>query len=287
MAEKSKLFAAGNPVIFLDKKERSFYAVLEVDKIQNIRGDFISHDEVIGKKEGAVLFSQRNKPVRVFRATLTEQVLYMPRGAQVVYPKDIGLIIAYTDIFPGAKVVEAGLGSGALTSGLLRAVGEKGMVVSYEIREDFINNATKNMNNFFGGLPENHMIKNLDIYENFEDADTDRLVLDLPEPWKALENITPHLRPGALVCCYIPTILQVKTCVDTMNYLRCFSQIQIIEALEREWKVDNISVRPSQRMVGHTAFLIFARRVEYGVKPIQPAKTARLQAGEPGNDSED
>ena len=202
----------------------------------------------------------------------------MPRGAQVIYPKDIGLIIAYADIFPGAKVVEAGLGSGALTSGLLRAVGEKGQVVSYEIREDFINNARKNLHNFFGGLPSNHAIKNLDIYEKFEDGDADRLVLDLPEPWLALEKCVPLLRPGAIICCYIPTILQVKKCVDTMNKQRCFSQIQIIEALEREWKVDNISVRPSQRMVGHTAFLLFARRVGFGVKPLQPAKTARLAA---------
>ncbi len=280
MTERKMILQAGDPVIFLDKKERSFYAILEKDKIQNIRGDFIAHDEAIGKAEGITLFSQREKPVRIFRATLSEQVLYMPRGAQVIYPKDIGLIIAYADIFPGAKVVEAGLGSGALTSGLLRAVGEKGLVVSYEIREDFINNARKNLHHFFGGAPENHQIKNLDIYEVFEDRDADRLVFDLPEPWLALEKCVPALRPGAIICCYIPTILQVKACVDTMNRLRCFNQIQIIEALEREWKVDNVSVRPSQRMVGHTAFLVFARRVAFGVKPLQPAKTARLAAAE-------
>ncbi|MCA9735762.1 tRNA (adenine-N1)-methyltransferase, partial [candidate division KSB1 bacterium] len=185
MTLKKAVFQAGDPVIFFDKKERSYYAILEAEKIQNIRGDFIPHDEVIGREDGVTLFSQRNKPVHVFRATLSEQVLYMPRGAQVVYPKEIALITTYADIFPGAKVVEAGLGSGALTSGLLRAVGEKGTVVSYEIRDDFINNASKNLKNFFGGMPDNHIIRQMDVYEQFEDADADRLVLDLPEPWRA------------------------------------------------------------------------------------------------------
>ncbi len=263
MSRQGKPFAANEPVLLIDKKERQHYTILEPGKTTNFRGDYLAHDDIIGREDGINIYSQRKQRFRVFRPTLDEQVRLMPRGAQVIYPKDIAMIIMHADIFPGARVVECGLGSGALTAGLLRAVGEKGRVTSYEIRTDFINNARKNLQAFFGETP-NHVIKEQDIYEHFDDGDADRLVLDVPEPWRAIEQAAPHLRPGAIICSYSPTILQVKTFVDTLNRLRLFTNIYTFETFLREWKVDHVSVRPELRMVAHTAFLTTARVISPG-----------------------
>ncbi len=254
-------FAAGEPVVFFDKKEREYYAVLTPGKTTNIRGDLLFHDEIIGREEGFVYVSERGMRYRVFRPTLAEHVRLMPRGAQVIYPKDIALILIWADVYPGAKVVECGLGSGALASALLRAVGPEGQLISYEIREDFIRNAKKNLYTFLGE-PENHTIRQVDIYAEFPDDRVDRLILDVPEPWRAIERATEHLRPGAIVASYSPTVLQVKETVDTLNHLKVYTHIQTIESLVREWKVEGMSVRPNLRMVAHTAFLTFARRLQ-------------------------
>ncbi len=263
MSRQGKAFAANEPVLLIDKKERRHYTILEPGKTTNFRGDYLPHDEIIGQMDGVNIYSQRKQRFRVFRPTLDEQVRLMPRGAQVIYPKDIAMIIMHADVFPGARVVECGLGSGALTSGLLRAVGSEGQVTSYEIRTDFINNARKNLQAFFGETP-NHIIKEQDIYERFDDHDADRLILDVPEPWRAIEQAAPVLRPGAIVCSYSPTILQVKTFVDTLHRLRLFTDIYTFETFLREWKVDSVSVRPELRMVAHTAFLTTARVISPG-----------------------
>ncbi|MFQ5627638.1 MAG: tRNA (adenine-N1)-methyltransferase [bacterium] len=261
MVDYKKTFCEGDPVLFLDKKEREYYDILKTGKQKNLRGDLLNHDEIIGREEGFVLCSQRNNTFRVFRPTLAEHTRLMRRGAQVIYPKDIATILVSADIYPGAKVVESGLGSGALTSFLLRAVGAKGKVISYEIREDFINNATKNLDTFVG-LKKSHIIRAENIYEKFSDKKVDRLILDVPEPWLAIQSAAPHLRPGAIVCSYSPTILQVKKFVDTLHTLTTFTRIQTQETMLREWKVDDVSVRPMLRMVAHTAFLTTARKLE-------------------------
>ncbi|MFQ5632553.1 MAG: tRNA (adenine-N1)-methyltransferase [bacterium] len=260
MVDYKKPFCEGDPVLFLDKKEREYYDILKSGKEKNIRGDLLQHDDIIGRDEGFVLRSQRNNLFRIFRPTLAEYTRLMRRGAQVIYPKDIATILVSADIYPGAKVVECGLGSGALTSFLLRAVDGRGKVISYEIRDDFINNATKNLENFVG-RKKNHLIRTENIYEKFVDKDVDRLILDVPEPWQAIPTTAPHLRSGAILCSYSPTILQVKTFVDTLHELKDFTQIQTHETMLREWKVDEISVRPMLRMVAHTAFLTIARKL--------------------------
>lgn len=259
MNRYNESFSAGDPVLFIDAKEREYYDILEAGRQTDIRGDLLPHDQIIGESEGFIMQSSRKKRYLVFKPTLEEHVRKMPRGAQVIYPKDISLLLMYGDIYPGAKVVECGLGSGALTSALLRAVGPKGRVVSYEMREDFVRNASKNIRTFLGE-PPNHTIRLVDIYERFEDREVDRLLLDVPEPWRAIRTAAAHLRPGAIVASYSPTVPQVAQFVDALRQWRVFTRIQTIEAFIREWKVDRVSVRPELRMVAHTAFLTFARR---------------------------
>ena len=260
MVNYGKPFQAGEPVLFIDKKNREYYDVLDVDKTTNLRGDLLIHNDIIDREEAFVVRSRKNAHYQVFRPTLEEHTRLMPRGAQVIYPKDIGQILTLADIYPGAYVVECGLGSGALSSFLLRSIGPTGTLVSYEIRSDFVNNATKNLRSFFGE-PENHIIRDVDIYESFVDENVDRLILDVPEPWRALDHVAPRLRPGAAICIYLPTILQVKQAVDKLHSVGGFTKISTLETLQREWKVDHVSVRPEQRMIGHTAFLIFARKI--------------------------
>jgi tRNA (adenine57-N1/adenine58-N1)-methyltransferase len=254
-------FQEGDPVVFLDRKQRVYYSVLQAGKQTNIRGDMLPHDTVIGRTEGFLLRSQRKIPFWVFRPALNDHVVNMPRGATVIYPKDLGVILQYADIYPGAKVVEAGHGSGALATALLRAVGPNGQVISYDIREDFINNARKNLRNFLGETP-NHLVRETNIYESFLDADVDRLVLDLPEPWQVIPLAVPHLRPGAIVCSYSPTVIQVKAFCEALRQARCFVDVLTLETLLRRWNIEAMSVRPELRMIGHTGFLTFARKVE-------------------------
>jgi tRNA (adenine57-N1/adenine58-N1)-methyltransferase len=254
-------FQEGDPVIFLDRKQRVYYGVLQAGKKTDIRGDMLPHDAIIGRTEGFLLRSQRDIPFWVFRPTINEHVVNMPRGATVIYPKDLGVILQYADIYPGAKVVEAGHGSGALATALLRAVGPTGQVISYDIRQDFINNARKNLKNFLGEIP-NHLVRETNIYENFEDDAVDRLILDLPEPWHVVPLAAPHLRPGAIICSYSPTVLQVKSFCEALHQARCFVDVLTLETLLRRWNIESMSVRPELRMIGHTGFLTFARKVE-------------------------
>lgn len=265
-------FHEGEPVIFLDKKQRVYYDVLRPGKSTNIRGDLLPHEAIIGRTEGFLLRSQREIPFWVFRPTLNDHVVNMPRGATVIYPKDLGTILQYADIYPGAKAVEAGFGSGALATALLRAVGPTGQVISYEVRRDFIENARRNLFNFAGEIP-NHLIRETNIYERFEDDDVDRLILDLPEPWRVVELAAPHLRPGALVCSYSPTVLQFKSFCEALRRARCFTAVLTLETILRRWHVETMSVRPELRMIGHTGFLTLARKVEPQALPVVETAT--------------
>jgi len=278
-------FQEGDPVIFLDRKQRVYYGVLQAGKQTNIRGDMLPHDTIIGRIEGFLLRSQRKIPFWVFRPTLNDHVVNMPRGATVIYPKDLGVILQYADVYPGAKVVEAGHGSGALATALLRAVGSAGQVISYDIRQDFINNARKNLHNFIGEAP-NHTVREINIYENFADTEVDRLILDLPEPWQVIPLAVPNLRPGAIICSYSPTVVQVKSFCEALRQAGCFVDVLTLETLLRRWNIDGLSVRPELRMIGHTGFLTFARKVEPPARSAADAFEAEIVEGNSEDDHE-
>jgi len=265
-------FQEGDPVIFLDRKQRVYYDVLQAGKKTDVRGSLLPHDGVIGRAEGFLLRSQRDIPFWVFRPTLNDHVVNMPRGATVIYPKDLGVILQYADVYPGAKVVEAGHGSGALATALLRAVGPAGQVISYDIRQDFINNARKNLRNFLGEIP-NHTVRETDIYESFVDSEVDRLILDVPEPWRVVPLAAPNLRSGAIICSYSPTVLQVRSFCEALRQTRCFIELLSLETLLRRWNIENMSVRPELRMIGHTGFLTFARKIEPAAMPSEEITT--------------
>ncbi len=197
--------------------------------------------------------------VRALRPTLAEYVLKMRRGAQVVYPKDSAAIVMLADVFPGAHVVEAGIGSGALTMTLLRAVGESGHVTSYETREDHAARAVTNVTRFMG-TPANHTLRLEDV-ALMSETGVDRIVLDLPEPWRVAAAARGALVPGGIVLTYLPTVPQVQEAVDAFEACG-FGMLETVEVLHRGWNVAGASVRPDHRMVGHTAFLTTARLLE-------------------------
>jgi tRNA (adenine57-N1/adenine58-N1)-methyltransferase catalytic subunit len=258
------------PVVFLDRKDREYLFRLEKDRPISIRGGKISVDHIIGRQEGSVVRSSVNEPFLIFRPSLPQLIPNLPRNAQVIYPKDLGPILIWADLFPGARVIEAGVGAGALTIALLRAVGSDGQLISYEIREDFAAMARKNVERYFGPTP-NWVLKTADASTQLNETDIDRVVLDLPEPWQLVEAVSKALRPGGILLCYLPTVLQVKTLVDTLRSAKRFACIETMETLMRFWHIEGMSARPQHRMVAHTGFLTTARRVA-----DDPESTSRI-----------
>jgi tRNA (adenine57-N1/adenine58-N1)-methyltransferase catalytic subunit len=252
-------FAAGEMVIMIDSKHRLYLVTLHPGGKYSYHGGTVNFDDIIGQEEGVMLNSSHDHSLVVFRPSLAQYVLKMPRGAQVIYPKDLGAIVMAADIFPGAVVLEAGTGSGALTMTLLRAVGAEGRVISEEIRDDFARRAAANIRRFMGETP-NLEVRMRDIYEGVDVQDVDRIVLDLPEPWRIVDGVAKALRPGGYVASYLPTVLQVKQLVDTLARQGEFTLVDTVEILERHWHVADLSVRPEHRMVAHTGFVTIARK---------------------------
>lgn len=263
-------FQPDDAVVLLDRKDREYLARLDQRRGISIRGGKIAVDEIIGRPEGSVVRSSVNEPFLIFRPSLPQLIPNLPRSAQVIYPKDIGPILMWADLFPGARVVEAGVGAGALSMALLRAIGDSGQLISYEIREDFIELAKKNVARYFGAAP-NWTVKNADIALALDEADIDRMLLDLPEPWKVVERAWKVLRPGGFLLCYLPTVLQVKSLVDALRNDQRFACIETTETLMRYWHFKGMSARPQHRMVAHTGFLTSARRLAEGEKDIPRA----------------
>jgi len=253
------VFTAGETVIMIDSKQRLYLVTLHPGGKYSYHGGTVNFDDIIGREEGLMLSSSHDHSLVVFRPSLAQYVLKMPRGAQVIYPKDLGAIVMAADIFPGAVVLEAGTGSGALTMTLLRAVGADGRVISEEIREDFARRAAANIRRFMGETP-NLEIRIRDIYAGVDVHDVDRIVLDLPEPWRIVKGIAKALRPGGYVVSYLPTVLQVKQLVDSLAQQGEFALVDTVEVLERYWHVADMSIRPEHRMVAHTGFLTVARK---------------------------
>jgi tRNA (adenine57-N1/adenine58-N1)-methyltransferase len=252
-------FVAGETVIMIDSKQRLYLVTLHPGGKYSYHGGIVQFDDIIGREEGLLLNSSHDHSLVVFRPSLAQYVLKMPRGAQVIYPKDLSAIVMAADIFPGAVVLEAGTGSGALTMALLRAVGTDGRVISEEIREDFARSAAANIRRFMGETP-NLEIRIRDIYEGIDVHDMDHIVLDLPEPWRIVDGVAKALRPGGCVVSYLPTVLQVKQLVDTLSRQGEFALVDTVEILERHWHVAEMSIRPEHRMVAHTGFLTVARK---------------------------
>ncbi|MBA3291153.1 MAG: tRNA (adenine-N1)-methyltransferase [Actinobacteria bacterium] len=259
-----KPFEPGERALFIDSKERRYLIKLDRGKQFHSHMGTLDHDAVIGELEGIRVRASKGGRMLAVRPTLSDFVLKMPRGAQVVYPKDVALILVYADIFPGATVLEAGTGSASLTLALARAVGERGRVVSYELREDHHAQALANVATWFenlGGAPDNLELRVGDIFEDVDVTSFDRMVLDLPEPWHAIGTTTTALVAGGLLCCYLPTIPQVQQTVAAMRAAG-FGMIETLEGLVRTWNIEGQSVRPDHRMVAHTGFLITGRKLE-------------------------
>ena len=267
---RAENFAAGERVMLIDNRGRTYLITLGSGRQFHSHLGSLQHDDIIGAPEGTLVPTSGGSSLLAFRPTLADYVLKMRRGAQVVYPKDIGLILVYADVFPGATVVEAGAGSGSLTLALTRAVGEQGRVISYEVRADHLDQAAENIAGWYeavGGKPENLELRNGDIFEGVPERGIDRLILDLPEPWRAVGMLTESLAPGGIMCSYLPTIPQVQQTVEAMRE-GGFALIHTFEGLVRTWNVEGQSVRPDHRMVAHTGFIVTGRkRVPFGDSP--------------------
>lgn len=252
-------FEAGDLVMLVDRKARRWLVDLRAGGEFHSHAGVLRHDDVIGARPGSEVRTSSGMTVRALRPTLAEYVLKMRRGAQVVYPKDSAAIVMLADVFPGAHVVEAGIGSGALTMTLLRTVGAGGRVTSYETRQDHADRAMANVHRFMGA-PPNHTLRLGDVADMTE-REVDRIVLDLPEPWRVAPVARRALVPGGTVLTYLPTVPQVQRTVDA--FAACgFGMLETVEVLHRSWNIAGASVRPDHRMVGHTAFLSVGRLLD-------------------------
>lgn len=247
-------------VIFLDRKEREYLRRLSRERKISIRGGNFALDDLIGREEGIVVRSSLNEPFIVVRPTLAQLIPNLPRQAQVIYPKDLGTILIWADIFPGATVIEAGVGAGGLTLALLRAVGPEGSVISYEVRDDFAQMGRENIARYHGAAP-NWTLKVEDVSQHLSETDVDRIMLDLPEPWEVTDKAWHALRPGGILLSYLPTVPQVKTEVESLRGHGGYARIETMEGLLRFWNIRGLSVRPEHRMVAHTGFITVARRL--------------------------
>jgi tRNA (adenine57-N1/adenine58-N1)-methyltransferase len=264
-------FEPGERVLLIDQRDRPYLVkALVPGQVWHSHGGAIDHDAIIGRPEGTRVRTAGGMVFTCFRPTLADFVLKMPRGAQVVYPKDLGAILVWADIYPGARVLEAGTGSGAVTIALCRAVGAEGRVVSYELREDFHRTAVGNVEAFFGKQPAQLELRHADVGEIASTGERyDRVVLDLPEPWPLLGPIDGVLDPGGVVCAYVPTTIQAQEIVLSMRRAG-YERVDTFEVLHRSWHVTARSVRPDHRMVAHTGFITIGRKTAEARIPDEP-----------------
>ncbi len=254
-------FREGEYIQLLDRRGRSYmFQLTDGARFESHTGNCAAAD-LIGRAEGCWVTTSRGHRLMALRPTLSDLTLRMPRLATVMYPKDLGALLVYADIFSGARVLEAGAGSGAVTMFLLRAVGDEGRVYTYDLRQDMIDQAQANIARYFERW-DNLEMKIGDVYEGFEEDDLDRVVLDLPEPWHVVPHASERLAAGGLFFGFVPTVPQVEELVRSLRAQRTFGMIETMEIMMRQWNVSGRSVRPSHRMVGHTGFIITARRTE-------------------------
>ena len=271
-------FQAGDKVQLTDAKRRHFTVELTPGGQFHTHKGIVAHDDIIGADEGTVVKSTLGSDYLCFRHLLVDHVLSMPRGAAVIYPKDAAQILVEGDIFMGARVLEAGAGSGALSMALLRAVGPEGHVFSYEIREDHLEYAENNVAEYYGTKPEwwSPRLGDLgDVTKEDLGGPVDRIILDMLEPWEHLETVRDLLIPGGVFMTYVATVPQLMKVMEGLRELKCFTEPRAWESLIRDWKVEGLATRPEHRMNAHTAFLIHTRRLADGVTPPVVKRKAR------------
>ncbi|MGZ4682550.1 MAG: tRNA (adenine-N1)-methyltransferase [Acidimicrobiales bacterium] len=252
----SRPLEAGERVLLIDNKKRRYLVTLQAGGEFHSHAGFVPHDEIIGRAEGILAQSTRNASYRVLRPTLADFILKMPRGAQVIYPKDLGPILMLADITPGCRVLESGVGSGALSMTMLRA---GATITGYEMREDFANRARTNVESFLGAEAlSRYDVQVRDCYEGIDETGFDRIVLDLPEPWQVVKHAESALTPGGILLAYTPSITQAVQLRERLEQSD-FAMAETMEVLNRGWHIEGQAVRPDHRMVAHTGFLTHAR----------------------------
>ena len=280
-------FTAGERVQLTDAKGRHYTMELtEGSEFHTHRGA-IAHDDVIGLEQGSVVKSSNGAHFLVLRPLLVDYVMSMPRGPQVIYPKDAAQIVHEGDIFPGARVLEAGAGSGALTCSLLCAVGHEGQVISYEQRADHAEHALRNVTNFYGvhgaqgRVPDNWQLIVSDVADSdLPDGSFDRAVLDMLAPWEVLDAVSRLVIAGGVLMIYVATVTQLSRVVEALRAQQCWTEPRTWETLQRGWNVVGLAVRPQHSMRGHTAFLVSARRLAPGA--VAPVPLGRKREGRDG-----
>ncbi|CAB5053069.1 unannotated protein [freshwater metagenome] len=271
-------FAEGDRIQLTDPKGKLYSFTITPGKEWHTHKGWITHDDLIGMPEGSVVSTTAGLKFTAFKPLLADYVLTMPRGATIVYPKDAAMIIGLADVFPGARVLEAGVGSGALTISLLRAVGENGTVHSVERRADFAENARSNVSHYFNDDISNWTLTVGDLQDQSFESEFDRVILDMLAPWECIDTAAQALRPGGVFMAYVATTTQLSATAEAIKEDGRFTEPESSETLVRGWHHEGLAVRPQQRMIGHTGFLIQSRRMAPGVEVLarrrRPSKGA-------------
>lgn len=275
MSEQDEKFQYGDRVQLTDNKGRMYSITLAEGGQWHMHKGWINHDEVVGKSEGSILETNSGLKFQAFRPLLLDYTLSMPRGATIIYPKDAISIIGLADIRAGQKVLEAGAGSGAMSLWILRAISDSGQLDSFEIRPEFAQVATETVKNYDltdrknGTTRKNWNLQIADIKLQRFQNQYDRAVLDMLDPWDAIESICTALKPGGVVAIYVATTTQLQRCVASLKESNCFAEPETIELIVRNWHHEGLAVRPVHRMIGHTGFITVARRLALDAKPLQ------------------
>ena len=271
-------FSEGDRIQLTDPKGKMYTFTIASGKEWHTHKGWIVHNDLIGLPEGSVVSTSAGLKFTAFKPLLGDFVLSMPRGATIVYPKDAAMILGVADIFPGAKVIEAGVGSGALSISLLRAIGPEGELSSFERREDFAQIATENVKTYFAGMPPQWKLTVGSVQESATEKKYDRVILDMLAPWECVSFAAQILRPGGVFLAYVATTTQLSSTAEALKEDGRFTEPLSSETIVREWHHEGLAVRPMQRMIGHTGFLIVSRRMAPGVEVLarrrRPSKGA-------------
>jgi tRNA (adenine57-N1/adenine58-N1)-methyltransferase catalytic subunit len=262
-------FKYGDRVQFTDAKGKLYSITLQPGGEWHTHKGWLKHDEIVGQPEGSIFVTNGDLKFQAFRPLLGDYVLSMPRGATIIYPKDAAMILGVADIKPGVRVLESGIGSGALTLSLVRAVGSEGHVRSIEIRDDFAQISKQNVSNYFGQIPSNWEL----VVGAFQDQDYqpewDRVILDMLAPWDCVASAAKALVPGGVILAYVATTTQLSRFAEALKESDLFTEPESTETIVRGWHHEGLAVRPQHRMIGHTGFLTVARRMAPGVSVLQ------------------